>query len=136
MAAKAWEHTFAGLPHLGRNLELRRSPEVVFRDVADLEEINESAWRKRIERFDEIEGVLVNISKETGSHFISKYELVCPDRKCTILIGEDMGYVDSGHWSEVGMKYYGAALVNHEEFQLAMGEGGADNAGVQTRARC
>ena len=106
---------------LGRNFSFRQHPNVALRSLTNIDKIDEIAWEKRI-RFDQYDTQLMKIAKDTGSYFLSKNDIVCPDQNCKILFDLEMGYTDQAHWSLVGMKYYGNILINHEIFKVAIND--------------
>lgn len=111
--------TSAKILILGRNPQFSPHPNIVFKSLDSIDEINKVAWERRYKIFDDYDKIFTDVANETGSYFISKNELVCPDQKCILLIGLDMGYTDGQHYSLVGLKYYGGLLVNHKSFKDA-----------------
>lgn len=105
---------------LGRNPQFLPHPNITFKQLQNIDEINTSAWGKRYKIFDNVDNILMEVAQDSGSYFISKNEIVCPDQQCEILIESDIGYVDSAHWSLVGLEYYGNILINHEVFKAAI----------------
>lgn len=95
-------------------------PNIIFRGLNGADELNASAWSKRQRRFEDGDVLLARIAEENDSYFVSKNDLVCPRHQCAILISGKMGYVDSGHWSFDGMKYYGELLLRKEQFKAAV----------------
>ena len=102
---------------LGRNPQFSPHPNILFKNIQSVDEINASAWGARYKIFDNHDRILAEAAKATGSYFISKNEIVCPDQECNLLIGADMGYADDQHWSLVGLTYYGNLLINHPTFK-------------------
>lgn len=101
---------------LGRNPQFSPHPNVVFRNFESIEDINERSWQRRYRIFDDFDSILAGVADQTDSDFISKNELVCPDKKCKLLIDNEFGYTDSQHWSLVGMNYYGRLLASDKAF--------------------
>ncbi|EEB79571.1 putative acyltransferase domain protein [marine gamma proteobacterium HTCC2148] len=107
---------------LGRNPIFPPHPNILFKSIERPEEINELAWSGRYKKGQAADPQLAEIASETGSYFVSKHQLVCPSERCTMLIDGKMGYVDMGHWSSVGMKYYGKILLRTAEFKCAVSD--------------
>jgi len=105
---------------LGRVVQFGGAPDVIFRDAVDVEQMNKSAWSKRYAAFEDFDSILAGIAKDTGAYFISKTDLICPDRVCDVGIGPELGYVDAQHWSLAGMKLYGSRLIADPVFQQAI----------------
>ena len=105
---------------LGRNPQFSPHPSVIFRDLKNIEEINAVAWNRRYKVVEEADAILTEIAQNTGSRYISKNEIVCPKKKCTLLINNEFGYTDDQHWSNIGMAYYGNLLLSHQNFKAAM----------------
>ena len=84
---------------LGKNTSFIPHPNIVFKSLENVEDINSVAWERRYRAFDAYDRQLLKVATDTGSYFISKNDLVCPDEKCDVLIGLDMGYADGSHWS-------------------------------------
>lgn len=102
---------------LGKNPIFSPHPNIVFKNVERPEEINKAAWSRRYVHLDQGDGKLAKVALETGSYFVSKLDLICPSEECVMLVDGHMAYVDSNHWSAVGMRYYGARLLETREFQ-------------------
>jgi hypothetical protein len=92
-------------------------PDVIYRDLDSVEELNQSAWNRRNAEFDGFDDELEEAAVEAGANFISKYDIVCPDKACDIGIGPDIGYMDAHHWTVAGMELYGRRLVNNPTFR-------------------
>jgi peptidoglycan/LPS O-acetylase OafA/YrhL len=105
-----------GIMLLGKNPVFAPHPNVIFRKLESTEEINEKAWSLRYKHLERGDEKLSAIALATGGYFISKNELICPNRMCELLIDGEMGMLDSSHWSLVGMKYYGLKLMENPEF--------------------
>ena len=106
---------------LGRNPNFRPLPSIIFKSLESPEEINEVAWPLSGHvQTTRIDVRLAKVASETGSYFVSKQDVICPLEKCIMLIDGQMGYVDTAHWSIVGMKYYGARLLETPEFQYLL----------------
>ncbi len=101
---------------LGRIIHFNGDPKIAFKRAKAASEINEIAWERRKKKFDHMDKELNQIALATNSGFISKYELVCPNQKCDILLGDEIGFVDQQHWSKAGFFFYGKRLVSHQEF--------------------
>lgn len=97
-------------------------PNVLFRGLDQPGEIDKVAWARVYKYLPEGDTILEKVASDTNSHFISKNELVCPQQQCRILIDWEIGYVDSNHWSIVGMEYYGNKLIRLPEFQEALNQ--------------
>jgi len=102
---------------LGKTPIFAPHPNIVFKNLESPEEINKVAWSRRYVHLKQGDSSLNKVALETDSYFISKLDMICPLEKCVMLIDGHMGYVDSNHWSAVGMKYYGARLLETREFQ-------------------
>jgi hypothetical protein len=102
---------------LGRVPQFSPHPNIVFRDLQKSEEINSVAWARQYNIPGYEDSTLHDIAIKTHVHFISKSEIICPNQNCKILIDSTMGYVDSQHWSIIGMKYYGSLLISHKVFE-------------------
>ena len=111
------QETKAELLILGRNPQFSPHPNIIFKNLKNIEEINSIAWKKQYHIPKYSDDDLFEIAKKAQVHFISKSEIVCPDKKCKVLINSTMGYVDGGHWSLIGLKYYGQLLINHKIFK-------------------
>jgi peptidoglycan/LPS O-acetylase OafA/YrhL len=105
---------------LGRNPQFSPHPNIVFKDLKDIDDINAVAWNRRYKVVEEADAILAEIARDTESWFIPKNDIVCPYQKCTLLIDNAFGYTDDQHWSNVGMEYYGNLLLSHERFKAAM----------------
>tara|TARA_B110000977_G_scaffold136427_1_gene173322 strand:- start:156 stop:656 length:501 start_codon:yes stop_codon:yes gene_type:complete len=106
---------------LGRNPFFGPHPNIIFKNLDNPVEINEVAWsRSGYVNTEKIDIRLAKVASETGSYFVSKQDVICPLEKCIMLIDGQMGYVDTAHWSIVGMKYYGARLLETPEFQYLL----------------
>ncbi len=105
--------TNAEIVVLGRVPQWVGTPETVFRDFSSVEQLNDSAWSLRHPYFDGIDERLQEIAQETGVTFVLKREVVCPNFKCAVIVGNDLLYSDSQHFSPAGMKYYGERLRDH-----------------------
>lgn len=100
---------------MSRTFTLRSLPETIYNDLSDAGDINNSSWERRRD-FDDMEESLQGSAAETGSYFLSKNDLVCPNKQCDILINGEMGYMDNSHWSAVGFRFYGERLAKHPVF--------------------
>jgi len=105
---------------LGRVPQFVGSPDVIFRDADTLQQVNQFAWNRRYKAFDDFDSTLSGIAGEAGAAFISKWDLVCPDKVCDMVIGSVLGYTDAQHWSLAGMKLYGGRLIADPVFQQAI----------------
>jgi peptidoglycan/LPS O-acetylase OafA/YrhL len=105
---------------LGRVPQFAGSPDVIFRDADTLQQVNQFARNRRYKTFDDFDAILSGIAGEAGVAFISKWDLVCPDKVCDMVIGSELGYTDAQHWSLAGMKLYGSRLIADPVFQQAI----------------
>ncbi|MEZ5946113.1 MAG: acyltransferase family protein [Hyphomonas sp.] len=107
---------------LGRVPQFMGSPDVIFRDADTLQQVNQFAWNRRYKTFDDLDTLLSSMAGEAGVAFISKWDLVCPDDLCDMVIGSELGYTDAQHWSLAGMKLYGGRLGADPVFRQALSE--------------
>ncbi|MFN7056727.1 SGNH hydrolase domain-containing protein [Hyphomonas sp.] len=107
---------------MGRVPELSGNPDVTFRAMPTFDSINESAWGRRSRIFDDFDARLKAIAEETGVAFISKTEAVCPNLVCEIMIGTELGYTDTQHWTVAGMEHYGRRMVETPVFRRLLAE--------------
>lgn len=105
---------------LGRNPQFSPHPNVIFKDLENIDDINAVAWNRRYKVFEEADAMLAEIARKTGSGFISKNNIVCREKKCILLIDNVFGYTDDQHWSNKGMEYYGNLLLSDEVFKSAL----------------
>jgi len=102
---------------LGRNPQFIGTPDVIYRDLDSVEAMNRSAWSRRDKEFDGFDEKLEEVAVQVGAYFISKNDIVCPDKVCDIGLGPDIGYMDAHHWTVAGLEVYGSRLVNSPTFK-------------------
>jgi hypothetical protein len=105
---------------LGRNLELKGVPQVLFRGEPDGDQVNAIAWQLRHRNFDNFDRQLGAIADQTDSLFISKIDLVCPRKKCWVVLNGQFAFIDSNHFSLAGIRRLGELLVQQPEFRAAL----------------
>jgi hypothetical protein len=92
----------------------------LFKNLDKPEEINKVAWSRRYKHLEQGDTILEHVASETGSYFISKHQIICPSERCDVIIDREMGFVDSSHWSLIGMKYYGRKLLETPDFKTIL----------------
>ena len=95
-------------------------PEVTFRKVAALSDLDREAWSMRNLNYEDFDDRLKEIAASAGAYFVSKVELVCPGQECTVMADGEFTYTDAQHWTVPGLKLYGARLLQHPVFIEAM----------------
>ena len=110
------QHTGASVLVLGPNFELRRDPRILLRDVQNPSDINNVAWARRKKDREKVAESLRRISEAIPVDYISKFDIVCPQGRCDILLQDQLSYSDGNHWTVKGMELFGQRLVNHPVF--------------------
>lgn len=105
---------------MGRNLQWSGTPEVTFRKVAALSDLDREAWSMRNLNYEDFDDRLKEIAASAGAYFVSKVELVCPGQECTVMADGEFTYTDAQHWTVPGLKLYGARLLEHPAFIEAL----------------
>ena len=105
---------------MGRNLQWSGTPEVTFRKVAALSDLDREAWSMRNLNYEDFDDRLKEIAASAGAYFVSKVELVCPGQECTVMADGEFTYTDAQHWTVPGLKLYGARLLEHPVFTEAL----------------
>ncbi|TGD71818.1 acyltransferase [Mangrovimicrobium sediminis] len=110
------EATGAQVLVLGPNFEFIKHPKVVLGKVEHAWHIN--AYAREHQKFErhEIEERLRKQLSGTDAHFISKFDLVCPNDRCDILLDGQLAYLDYTHWSVPALRLFGERLANHPVF--------------------
>jgi peptidoglycan/LPS O-acetylase OafA/YrhL len=107
---------------LGRVPQFVGSPDVIFQNAVDVDQMNQMAWLHRYQIFDDFDSILSGIARDTGVYFISKTDIVCPNKVCDIGIESEIGYTDAQHWSIAGMRLYGRRVIADPIFRRALSE--------------
>jgi len=101
---------------LGPNFELRGNPRILLRDIDNVADIDEIAWERRRKDREQVDQLVQAASQAVPTAFISKLDIVCPEARCDILLGDQLSYADGNHWTVEGMKLFGRRLVRHPTF--------------------
>jgi len=116
-------NTDAKILLMGPNFEFGDNPRVLLNHLASVEEINSFSWHSQ-RNLEKVEKTVLRIAIDTKSYFISKVNIVGPERECELHDYNQLTYTDSNHWSELGFKLYGNRLLGHPVMQgLLNGKG-------------
>jgi peptidoglycan/LPS O-acetylase OafA/YrhL len=115
--------TFSGrVLILGPNFSFRQDPLIwMKKNVASVSQLNKKSMEIALD-LSHIDSELAAIALQTNVSFISKFDLVCPQRNCDFLLEDQLSYSDTSHWSMEGMKFFGARLVEHSIFKKLVAE--------------
>ncbi len=92
-------------------------PNVAFRDVEKVEDLNAAAETKRVKGWDDMDPVLRQAALDNNAMFVAKRDIVCPTGPCDILSEGQITYHDGMHWNRSGMLLFGKRLAERPELK-------------------